>query len=200
MNIFRYGLMLLSASMLAVSACSNDEPLVHYEPPQPQPGPDPDDEYVIVCDFEVKDLNFSTNDALQYGVIENPSKQNGNESDHVGQVISGGGQWELIYSEELDEAFDFTRDGAKFTMKVCSPKIGGKIYFKLEGAGVEAQEITDVVSVTANRWETLTYDFTDRNLPDGKYNKVVLLFDAGETGSGETWLFDDIFQMKGEGG
>lgn len=199
MNIFRYGLMLLSATTLAVSACSNDEPLVHYEPPQPQPGPSPDDEYVVVCDFETKDLNFSTNDALQYSVIENPDKQNGNESDHIGQVISGGGQWELIYSEELDEAFDFTRDGAKFTMKVCSPKVGGKIYFKLEGAGVEAQEITNVVSVTANRWETLTYDFTDRNLPDGKYNKVVLLFDAGETGSGETWLFDDIFQMKGEG-
>lgn len=34
---------------------------------------------------------------------------------------------------------------------------------------------------------------------DGKYNKIVLLFDAGETGSGEKWLFDDIFQMKGEG-
>ena len=114
-------------------------------------------------------------------------------------MISGGGQWELIYSEELAAPFDFTKDGAKFTMKICSPKIGGKIYFKLEGSGVNAQEITDVASVSANRWETLTYDFTDRSLPDGKYNKIVLLFDAGETGSGEKWLFDDIFQMKGEG-
>lgn len=198
MNILKYSFMLLSAVTLTVSACSNDEPLVRYEPAEPGPGPEPGGEYVVVCDFETTDLGFKTNDALEYSVVENPDKQGGNTSDHYGQVISGGGQWELIYSEELAEPFDFTKDGAKFTMKVNSPKINGKIYFKLEGSGVNAQEITDVVSAASNRWETLTYDFTDRNLPDGKYNKIVLLFDAGETGSGEKWLFDDIFQMQGE--
>ena len=199
MNILKYSFMLLSTVMLAVSACSNDEPLVRYQPAEPGPEPEPGDEYVVVCDFETTDLDFKTNDALEYSVVENPDKEGANESDHCGQVISAGGQWELIYSKELAEPFEFTDDGAKFTMKVNSPKVNGKIYFKLEGPGVEAKEITDVVSVTSNRWETLTYDFTDLNLPNGKYNKIVLIFDAGESGSGERWLFDDIFQMKAPG-
>lgn len=199
MNVLKYSLMFLSFMTLAMSACGNDEPLVRYEPVEPEPEPTPDNEYAVICDFETADLGFKTNDELEYSIVENADKQGGNTSNHYGQVISGGGQWELIYSEELDVPFDFSKDGAKFTMKVCSPKVGGKIYFKLEGNNVDAQEITDVISTSANRWETLTYDFTDRNLPDGKYNKIVLLFDAGETGSGEKWLFDDIFQMKSEG-
>ena len=118
MNILKYSFMLLSAVTLTVSACSNDEPLVRYEPAEPGPGPEPGGEYVVVCDFETTDLGFKTNDALEYSVVENPDKQGGNTSDHYGQVISGGGQWELIYSEELAEPFDFTKEGAKFTLSL----------------------------------------------------------------------------------
>lgn len=198
MNIIKYSVALLSLLTMTVSACSNDEPLVRYEPETPAPGPEPD-VYKVVCDFETSDLGFKTNDVLEYSIVENADKESGNASDHFGQVISAGGQWELIYSENTPEPFDFTADGAKFTMKVRSPKVNGKVFFKLEGDGANAQEITDVVTTAANRWETLTFDFTPRNLPDGKYTRIVLLFDAGETGSGEMWQFDDIFQMKGEG-
>lgn len=201
MKFTRTGILVLSMFSLTLSACgcSYEEPLVNYQPPVP-PGPEePSGEYSVVCDFETKDIGFKTNDALIYSIEENTDLESGNASAHYGQVISAGGQWELIYSEEINEPFNFTDNGAKFTIKVVSPKVGGKIFFKLEGAGVNAIEITDVTASAANQWHTLTYDFTEHNLPDGKYNKIVLIFDAGETGSGETWKFDDIFQMKGEG-
>ena len=200
MNDFKLMLAALAGTVTLVGACgcSHLEPLVNYQPPVVTPPDEPQTGYKVICDFETVDIGFATNDALQYSVVENTDKESGNPSDHYGQVISAGGQWELIYSEVL-EPFDFTRDGAVFTMKVKAPKVNGHIYFKLEGNGVEAKEITDVTSLVADQWHTLTYDFTSFGLPDNAYNKIVLLFDAGETGSGETWLFDDIFQTGGSG-
>ena len=172
MNDLRLMLAALAGTVTIVGACgcSHLDPVVNYQPPAVTPPAGGDETGKVICDFETVDIGFSTNDALQYSVVENADKANGNASDHYGQVISAGGQWELIYSKDI-EPFNFTRDGAIFTMKVNAPKVNGKIYFKLEGNGVEPREITDVTSLVANQWHTLTYDFTSFGLADNAYNR-----------------------------
>jgi hypothetical protein len=144
----------------------------------------------VYCDFETKDLNFATNDALTYAVIANPVSGGVNTSAHCAKVVSAGGQWELIYSASMDEFIDFD-ESKVFKMKVYSPRVGVPIYFKVEG-GAEPKEVTSVTTTKANEWEELTFDFTDLAPQSMTYNKFVLIFDAGQEGSGETFYFDDI--------
>lgn len=197
MKMYRYGMIAIAALAFSLSSCTNDEPLVHFQPDIP----DPDADYTVLCDFETKDLGFaSNNEPMTYGVVSNPHKDDANPSDHVGEVVLSGNAWELIYSTPLPEAFKFTTEGnAKFSVNVFSPKAGAKVYFKLENkddAGI-ANEITDVVTTKTGEWETLSYDFSERKLPDNTYHKIILIFDAGvESPAGETWYFDDIRRWK----
>lgn len=144
----------------------------------------------IYCDFETKDLNFATNNDLTYEVISNPVSGGINTSAKCAKVVSAGGKWEFIYSANMTEFIDFD-DSKIFKMKVYSPRIGVPIYFKVEG-GAPAKEITSVTTTKANEWEELTFDFTDLDPMSMAYNKFVLLFDAGQEGTGETFYFDDI--------
>lgn len=156
--------------------------------------PDTPAQMIDFCNFEDRTIEFNINDAdlpMAYEIIENPFKEGINTSDHVGHVTSGGHQWELLWSTPMELPMKFS-ESAVFTMKVRSPKPDGIVFFKLEGDGVGAQEITNVRVPEANTWTELTYDFSSRNLPDNAYNKIVLLFDAGQNGEGENWYFDDI--------
>lgn len=135
---------------------------------------------------------------MKYEVIPNPVTD-GNDSDHVGHVVTGSAQWELLYSKTLEKPFAFSKYGAEFSVKVHAPKAGASIYLKLESsAGAEAKEITSVTSTEAGKWVTYTYDFASMNLPDYTYDRILLLFDAGVAVPGETWYFDDVTGPKGE--
>ena len=112
-------------------------------------------------------------------------------------MVSGGGEWELIYSEVLDRKFDFSKNGYLFRMKVFAPRVGVKVYFKLEppqlGNGFPpAVEVTNVSTTRTGQWEELTFDFTSLAPANNEYQKIILLFDAGDMSSGENWYFDDI--------
>jgi hypothetical protein len=150
----------------------------------------------MFCNFEDISLNFqvwAAGGTMSFAVADNPDKSGINTSDKVGRVVSGGQPWELLWHDPMAVPMKFSRS-AVFTIKVRSPKDYGKVYFKVEGkaAGVEPKEIATVTVPKANEWTLLTYDFSSFNLPDGKYDAVVLLFDAGETTSGESWYFDYI--------
>lgn len=144
----------------------------------------------MYCDFETSDLNFKTNNDLVYEVVANPVSGGINTSAHCGKVVSAGGMWELIYSDAMDKFIDF-EDGKVFKMKVYSPRAGVPVYFKVEG-GAPAKELQNVTTTVANEWEELTFDFSDLDPQTMVYNKFVILFDAGQEGSGETFYFDEI--------
>ncbi|MFB6341301.1 T9SS type A sorting domain-containing protein [Saccharicrinis sp. FJH62] len=144
----------------------------------------------VYCDFETKDLNFATNNSITYEVVANPVSGGINTSAHCGKVISAGGKWELIYSASMEEFIDFN-ESKIFKMKVYSPRSGVPVYFKVEG-GAPAKEVTTVTTTKVNEWEELIFDFTSLDPQSMVYNKFVLLFDAGNEGSGETFYFDDI--------
>ena len=80
-------------------------------------------------------------------------------------------------------------------MKVYSPRVGAKVYLKLEnqsnGAIFFEKEVT---TTTANTWELLTFDCSTINTAN-TYQKIVLILDNGTVGNGTanyTIYFDDI--------
>ncbi len=168
-------------------------------PPGPTP-PKPEGqkvEYVNRSDFQNVTLKFSVNGALRYDVVNNPVREGKNVSEKCGHVVSGGGEWELLYSDLLPRKLDFTKNKPVFKMKVLAPREGVKVYFKIEppalgGSNPPALEVTDVITTKAGEWEELVFDFTDLNPGSNLYQKIVLLFDAGGKSSGEDWYFDDI--------
>ncbi|WP_233530379.1 MULTISPECIES: exo-alpha-sialidase [Bacteroides] len=182
---------------LTAFSCSDETTAQNSIVPPVEP-PVEEETFVDLCNFETTLVSFHTNDQLKYNIVDNPYKEGVNASNKCGKVVSAGDMWELIWSDPLAKKFDFTKDGACFSMQVRSPKVGGHIFFKLESSlGADAKEISNVVSKVANEWETLEFDFSVLNLPDNVYDKVIILFDAGETGSGEEWYFDNIRQKTG---
>lgn len=97
----------------------------------------------------------------------------------------------------LDNPIDFSVK-KKITMKVWSDEIGTPMLLKVENLtdpGIAKEVI--VPTTVAGAWETLTFDFTDLDLTDGRtYQKVVLIFNIGTKGSPTTFYFDDIQQSN----
>ena len=84
-------------------------------------------------------------------------------------------------------------------MNVYSPTSGLTVKFKLEGDNGEQTERD--TNTTGVGWQTLTWSFAGE--PSNTYNKLVLMFDFGNTGDGSsnsTFYFDDIFQTDPTGG
>jgi hypothetical protein len=127
-------------------------------------------------------------------VVNNPSASGINTSTKVGRMIKNAGE---VYGGsfiELVNPINFSVQRT-FKVKVYSPRIGAKLLLKVENAtngGINFER--EVVTTTANTWETLTFDFNAINTGNS-YSKIVLIFDLGTMGDGSpnfTYYFDDI--------
>jgi len=89
----------------------------------------------------------------------------------------------------------------KMTVMVYSPAAGIDVKLKLDnhlnpnnGLSVE----TDVLTTKVNQWETLTFDFsqnasgTPAYNPANTYDLATIFFDFGNTGTGATYLWDNV--------
>jgi hypothetical protein len=92
-----------------------------------------------------------------------------------------------------------TATNSKMTMRVYSPAAGLTIKLKLENHtdGTKSVE-TDAVTTQANKWETLTFDFTHNATGTAAldnsvvYDKASVFFDFGVNGSGKVFYMDDL--------
>lgn len=185
------GILILFALLLA--SCNKKEVSV---PDSRDPQVQTPDVFVNRCNFDNITLQFNPS-GPSYSVVDNPLQKGINRSEKCGKVVTAGGQWELLWSDLLPRKLDFTRNGPVFKIKVLSPRKGANVYFKIEppqlgGSNPPALEITDVVTTQEGEWEELVFDFTSLKPESNVYQKIVLLFDAGGTTSGEVWYFDDI--------
>ena len=90
----------------------------------------------------------------------------------------------------LDEEPDLT--AATFNIKVWSPAAGIPIIFKFEDVNNPANGIENTQTTTVvNQWETLTFNLSG-DISTGDYKKMIIYFNAGNTGQGNTYYFDDI--------
>ncbi|MFP9113160.1 hypothetical protein ACLI1A_04415 [Flavobacterium sp. RHBU_3] len=146
----------------------------------------------LPIDFENSTLNyaFTTWSGAAADVVDNPDATGINTSSKVGKLIPAAGQtWTGGYLT-LDTPLDMTNHF--FKIKVWSPQAGVPVLFKLENltdGGISAEHT--LYTSVANQWEELIYDFTGAT---ASYSKVVLFFNAGNPGTGDTYYFDDIEQ------
>lgn len=93
-----------------------------------------------------------------------------------------------------------TATPAKMTVRVYSPAIGLDVKLKLEDHAAGANSVeTDVLTTKAGQWETLTFDFSHNasGTPAWnqafRYDKASIFFDFGNTGTGATFYWDDVY-------
>ena len=156
-----------------------------------------DSTVMTIVNFETSFLTFhEAGGDLEYSIVSNPVKDAVNASRRCGLVVSGGSQWEFLWSEPYGKNFDFTANPPVFRMKVLSPRKGVKVYMKLKSSDYPSvappKEVQNVVTTKEGCWEDLVFDFRSLDPASNRYNKFVLLFDAGGTGKGEEWYFDEI--------
>lgn len=145
--------------------------------------------------FENSTLNYAFGDfgGTATSVIDNPHVEGINTSTKVARMVKNPGETWAGVALSLDEVLNFTEKN-KIRIKVWSPTAGTPIILKFENAGnaninKENQQFTSV----ANQWEEITFDFSDIDLTQ-EFSKVVLFFNFGTSGTGESYYFDDILQ------
>jgi len=155
---------------------------------------------LLPINFESPTLNYAFGNfgGALGSVVNNPDMNPSNTSARVGQFVKTAGS--EVWGGTLltvDEPIDFSNQ-TLISMKVWSPAAGIPVLMKIENIsnGNIAVEVTQNTTV-ANGWETLTYDFSAQN-PANTYQKIVVFFNFGTSGTGETYYFDDIMQTDGE--
>jgi uncharacterized membrane protein (Fun14 family) len=100
----------------------------------------------------------------------------------------------------------FTTANHKMTARVYSPVVGASIKLKVEVTGQSTQSVeTDQLTTVANAWETLTFDFDAQSAGTAAFNTAFpydmasIFFNFGNTGTTETYYFDDVMMATPTG-
>ncbi len=155
---------------------------------------DGQEELKLPVTFENSNLNYSF---LNFGgantdVINNPSQTGINTSTKVGRLVKNSGSevWAGSFIE-LDVPIDFS-SLQKIKMKTWAPQSGIVVLMKLENLNNPSINVeVPVTNTVANSWEELTFDFTGINNAN-QYQRVVVFFAFGTSGTGASYYFDDI--------
>lgn len=156
----------------------------------------------LPIDFEVFDASkFIGFGGASASVVDNPDT-NGNISAKVGQIVKGGPEtWAgdvIITSAPMDFS-----SKKVIKLDVWSPRVGGKLLFKLENLDDPNINIEKEVTLQGNsEWEEVLIDFSDIDLSQ-TYQKLVWFFDFGTVGDGSAdWTFyvDNIKQVSSASG
>lgn len=159
---------------------------------------------VLPLSFEQDDLTFTWSGFGGAGgeVVSNPDAGGINTSTKITQLTKGNGAevWAGI-ALDLEEPLDFL-EGTKVKMKVWSPKTDAPILLKFEDSNSAPDNngnpsvVVEVFvnTTTSNQWEELTFDLTTFAAFDTSvsYDRVIVFYDFGNVGAGETFYFDDI--------
>jgi hypothetical protein len=125
-------------------------------------------------------------------MITNPDQSGINTSANVGRLIKGNGSevWAGSFIN-LDQPIDFSTLN-KIKIKTWSPTSGITVKLKLENLNnSNINTEVDVTNTVANGWEELTFNFPGI-VNANQYQRVVIFFDFGTSGTGASYYFDDI--------
>ncbi|SFU30399.1 hypothetical protein SAMN05216480_101566 [Pustulibacterium marinum] len=149
--------------------------------------------------FENTTLSYEFSDfgGVASSVVANPDISGINLSATVGQSIKTAGAevWGGTLLT-LGDPIDFSTN-QMFRVKTWSPIAGATVKLKVENLadGNIAYEV-DQTTTVANEWEYLTFDFSGIDTAQ-EYSKVVIFFDFGNNGAGDTFYFDDVYLTDG---
>ena len=134
-------------------------------------------------------------------VVDNPFPSDYNPSNTVGKIVRLGGDiWAGSYL--IVSPLDFTTETTiKMSVYSVSPGLLVKLKLEDDNDPVTAAVDRDAYTTKYDQWETLTWSFSGE--PANTFQKLVLMFDFGNTGNGtenSTFYFDDIYQFDPTGG
>lgn len=149
--------------------------------------------------FESTTLNYAFTNfgGATTTVVSNPDISAGNGSATVARTTKNNGAevWAGSFLE-LGAPIDFSTM-QKIKVKTWSPQAGIIVKMKLENlANPNINTEVDVTNTVANAWEELVFDFSGVN-NGNNYQRVVLFFNFGNTGTGLNYYFDDIALTSG---
>ncbi|AXG74859.1 hypothetical protein DVK85_11725 [Flavobacterium arcticum] len=149
--------------------------------------------------FEVASLNYTITDfnGNASAVIDNPDVSGFNTSSKVGAMTPGSGVFTGGFLT-LDEPIAFAANEHDIKIKVWSPEAGIPVIIKIEDANDSNifYEAAIATTTVANEWEEIVYDFSGASLTES-YSRIVIFFNAGNEGNGDTYYFDDIELFNG---
>lgn len=154
---------------------------------------------LMPVNFESTTLNYAFTNfgGANTTVVANPNVSAGNGSSKVARLTKNNGSevWAGSFIE-LGAPIDFSTL-QKIRIKAWSPQAGIVVKMKLENlANPNINTEVDVTNTTANAWEELTFDFTGVN-NGNNYQRVVIFFNFGNSGTGLNYYFDDIELTSG---
>lgn len=141
-------------------------------------------------------FNFGGGEGAGVPVVDNPEKNEINSSDRVASYtkVAGSEVWAGT-TIALAEPIDFSTE-KYISLDVWSPIEGAQVIFKVENldnADIFIEATTN--TTTSEQWETLTFDMSAAD-PAIEYGRIVLFFNFGVPGTGETYYFDNIKTTK----
>ncbi len=149
---------------------------------------------LLPIDFESTSIEYAF---IDFGgaittLIANPDATGENTSDNVAQFFKETDAEVFAGTViELGAPIDFT-DLQSFSINSWSPLAGATVKLKLEnGTDPNISAEIDATTTVANEWETLFFDFSGADLTQ-EYSKVIIFFDFGNVGNGDTFYFDNI--------
>lgn len=153
---------------------------------------------IVICDYETSILEFQGwEDDVEPEWLENPQKDDVNNTDHAGISWKAGSPWSGAYGD-LGYNLDMSMHN-RFSILIKGPK-AGNVLFKIEDVGenippeVEDPTETPPVEVSmpysdAGNWEELVYDFTGTT--SKAFDRITVFYDFGSEDS-NTFYFDEI--------
>ena len=137
-------------------------------------------------------FNFGGGEGAGAPVIDNPDPSGINTSDKVASYTKPAGSEVWAGTNiGLDQPIDFSSD-KYISIDVWSPAAGVPVILKIEKLDDADINVESTVETTvSNEWETLTFDMTSVD-PAIDYGRLVLFFNYGTPGNGETYYFDNI--------
>ncbi|MDG5765986.1 T9SS type A sorting domain-containing protein [Balneolales bacterium ANBcel1] len=154
----------------------------------------------LPVDFEDQSIDWANVflgfEGAHVDVIENPHKDDDNDSDWVGRMVKDASIYWAGAFFWTEETFWFDEENNTITMDVWSPRRNVGINLKLEQSDGEGEHDSFAVTSTEGEWETMTWDYSGAS-PLIDWDQLTMIFDfhVGQDGDGGpdwTWYFDNI--------
>lgn len=146
---------------------------------------------VVICDFDNTCLSLYSPDNDLFSVQE----VNGNLCGYVKSVAN---RTVVVSSPELEKPLALDSDGSKFTMRVSGSPDTAVVTFRLWGPRVPLEGIRDTCLLKSDEWTEVSFDYSDRMLADGKFNRFDITFKVIGTDSTAVIRFDDLTCTQGD--
>ncbi len=159
---------------------------------------------IMLCDYESAILLFQGwDDGVEPSWIENPFKDEVNNSSSIGMSFKASSPWSGLYAD-LGYNVDLAMHN-RFSILARGPK-NGTVLFKIEDVGegipVDLEDTgeyppfeTGMEYTEAGQWQHLTFDFT--GVTKNVYDRITLFFDFGDVDT-NTYFFDNIVLLPSD--